>query len=139
MIAFIAPLLRIWRTNLRVSKSAIPTIDLTRRHGCSGPHRPPPSRSPHGYERCILPMDAKVKDLTLLGPMGVPSSRCTTGGDHIRALTARHPIKLTSMRCQSAWRPNPGRRSTYRCGKSVQTTGTTSYSESVEKDMNREV
>src|ERR1700720_2824799 len=28
--------------------------------------------------------------------------------------------------CQSAWQPNPGRRSTYRCGKSVQTTGATS-------------
>ena len=47
-------------------------------------------------------------------------------GDHIRALTARHPIKPTSPRCQSAWQPNPGRRSTYRRGKYVQTTGTTS-------------
>src|SRR3954447_19935271 len=47
-------------------------------------------------------------------------------GRRIRALTARHPIKPTSPRCQSAWQPNPGRRSTYRCGKSVQTTGPTS-------------
>ena len=31
-----------------------------------------------------------------------------------------------SPRCQSAWQPNPGRRSTYRRGKSVQTTGPTS-------------
>src|SRR5580700_10855201 len=46
--------------------------------------------------------------------------------DRIRALTAPHPIKPTSTRCLSAWRPNPGRRSTYRRGKSVQTTGTTS-------------
>jgi putative ABC transport system substrate-binding protein len=41
-------------------------------------------------------------------------------------LTARHPIKPTSRRCPSAWQPNPGRHSTYRRGKSVQTTGTTS-------------
>ena len=33
----------------------------------------------------------------------------------------RHP---TSPRCPSAWQPNPGRRSTYRRGKIVQTTGT---------------
>ena len=43
-----------------------------------------------------------------------------------RALTARHLIKPTSTRCPSARQPNPGRRSTYRRGKSVQTTGTTS-------------
>jgi putative transposase len=42
-----------------------------------------------------------------------------------RALTARHPIKLTSPRCHSAWQPNPGRGSTYRRGKTVQTTETT--------------
>ena len=40
-----------------------PTINPTRRrHGCSGPHRPPPSQSPHEYERCILPTDAKDKE-----------------------------------------------------------------------------
>ena len=44
----------------------------------------------------------------------------------IRALTARRPIKLTSPRCLSAWQPNLGRGSTYRCGKSVQTTGPSS-------------
>ena len=54
------------------------------------------------------------------------TSTSTTAADHIRALTARHPIKPTSTRCPSAWQPNPGRRSTYRRGKSVQTTGTTS-------------
>ena len=53
-------------------------------------------------------------------------STSTTKGVHTRALTARHPIKPTSPRCQSAWQPNPGRGSTYRRGKSVQTTGTTS-------------
>jgi hypothetical protein len=41
-------------------------------------------------------------------------------------LTARRPIKPTSPRCYSAWQLKPGRRSTYRRGKSVQTTGTTS-------------
>ena len=41
-------------------------------------------------------------------------------------MTAPHPIKPTSTNCQSAWQPNPGRDSTYRRGKSVQTTGTTS-------------
>jgi putative transposase len=46
-------------------------------------------------------------------------SPSTTAGDHTRALTARHPIKLTSTRCQSEWQPNPGRRSTDRRGKSV--------------------
>jgi hypothetical protein len=41
-------------------------------------------------------------------------------------LTMPHPIKPTSTPCHSAWQPNPGRRSTYRRGDSVQTTGTTS-------------
>ncbi|WP_454624686.1 GntR family transcriptional regulator [Bradyrhizobium cenepequi] len=45
---------------------------------------------------------------------------------HIRALTAAHQIKPTSTRCQSAWRPNLGRASTYRRGDSVQTTATSS-------------
>src|SRR3974390_1976386 len=47
-------------------------------------------------------------------------------GGHTRALTAQHPIKPPSRRCLSAWQPNPGRRSTYRRGDSVQTTGATS-------------
>ena len=41
-------------------------------------------------------------------------------------MTAPPPITPTSPRCPSAWQPNPGRRSTYRRGKAVQTTGTTS-------------
>jgi hypothetical protein len=56
--------------------------------------------------------------------VGVPSSRSTMVAGRIRALTAPHPIKPTSTRCQSAWRHNPGGSSTYRRGKSVQTTGT---------------
>ena len=47
---------------------------------------------------------------------------CLTAG------TRPNPIKPTSTRCNSAWQPNPGRRSTYRRGDSVQTTGTGSPS-----------
>src|SRR5258705_4197220 len=49
------------------------------------------------------------------------------GADLTRALTGARPIKFTSPRCPSAWQPNHGRRSTYRRGKPVQTTGATSY------------
>jgi putative transposase len=44
----------------------------------------------------------------------------------IRALTTEPRIKPTSIFLRSARRPNPGRGSTYRRGKSVQTTGTSS-------------
>ncbi len=44
----------------------------------------------------------------------------------IRVLTAARRIKPTSPRCRSVRQPNPGRRSTYRRGDSVQTTGTSS-------------
>src|SRR5258706_14917679 len=56
------------------------------------------------------------------------TSISTMAGVRIRALTERHPIKPTSPRCHSAWQLNLGRHSTYRRGKSVQTTGTTSIS-----------
>ena len=62
--------------------------------------------------------------------MGVLKPCCITAGVHTRALTAPHPIKPTSRRCLSAWQPNPGRGSTYRRGKSVQTSGTTSRAHS---------
>jgi putative transposase len=67
---------------------------------------------------------------------------CKIGRRHVKTLMRRmgiealyrrprttklHPIKPTSRRCPSAWQPNPGRRSTYRRGKSVQTTGTASF------------
>src|SRR5258706_11776781 len=55
------------------------------------------------------------------------TSISTMAGVRIRALTERHPIKPTSPRCHSAWQLNLGRYSTYRRGKSVQTTGTTSF------------
>jgi putative transposase len=44
----------------------------------------------------------------------------------IRVLTAARRIKPTSPRCRSVRQPNPDRRSTYRRGDSVQTTGTSS-------------
>src|SRR3954471_19990768 len=68
-----------------------------------------------------------IKHFSENGLVGVLKPCCTTAADHIKALTAQHPIKPTSLRCPSAWQPNPGRRSTYRCGDSVQTTGATSY------------
>src|SRR5467141_2416507 len=58
------------------------------------------------------------------------TSISTMAGVRIRALTERHPIKPTSPRCHSAWQLNLGRHSTYRRGKSVQTTGTTSSGQS---------
>src|SRR5258706_4598475 len=54
------------------------------------------------------------------------TSISTMAGVRIRALTERHPIQPTSRGCHSAWQLNLGRHSTYRRGKSVQTTGTTS-------------
>ena len=60
------------------------------------------------------------------GPVGVLKPSCTTGADLTPVLTGARPIKLTSPRCHSAWQPNRGRRSTYRRGKTVQTTGATS-------------
>src|SRR6266853_3677891 len=61
------------------------------------------------------------------------TSISTMAGVRIRALTERHPIKPTSPRCHSAWQLNLGRHSTYRRGKSVQTTGTTSVTGSAQE------
>jgi len=58
------------------------------------------------------------------------TSISTMAVDHIRALTTPHRIKPTSTCHQSAWRPNLGRRSTYRGGNSVQTTETNSLASS---------
>src|ERR1019366_9948684 len=44
------------------------------------------------------------------------------------SLDGMTPNRPTSRRCPSAWQPNLGRGSTYRRGKSVQTTGTSSLS-----------
>jgi uncharacterized protein DUF3489 len=67
-----------------------------------------------------------IKQFSENGPVGVLKRCCTISAGRTRALTAPHPIKPTSPRCRSARQPNLGRGSTYRCGKSVQTTGTTS-------------
>ena len=53
-------------------------------------------------------------------------STSTIAAGRMRALTTPRQIKPTSPRCHSAWQPDPGRGSTYRRGKYVQTTGTTS-------------
>src|SRR5258708_10317940 len=62
----------------------------------------------------------------------VDISTFTTGDDGIRALTTAPPIKPTSIFLRSARRPNPGRRSTYRRGIIVQTTGTGSVANAME-------
>jgi len=67
-----------------------------------------------------------VQNLTPDGLMGVLKPCCIMAAARIRALTAAHRIKPTSTNRHSAWRPNPGRGSTYRRGTSVQTTGTSS-------------
>src|SRR5258706_12730011 len=67
------------------------------------------------------------------------TSISTMAGVRIRALTERHPIKPTSPRCHSAWQLNLGRHSTYRRGKSVQTTGTTSYNAQCEQHPRRQL
>src|SRR5713226_4054748 len=68
-----------------------------------------------------------MKTLARPALLSAATSISTMAGVRIRALTERHPIKPTSPRCHSAWQLNLGRHSTYRRGKSVQTTGTTSF------------
>ena len=60
------------------------------------------------------------------GPHSDPAaSTSTMQGDRMRALTTPHPIKPTSSRCPCL-ASQSSRGSTYRGGKPVQTTGTTS-------------
>jgi len=72
-----------------------------------------------------------IKNLAKNGPVGVLKPRCTTDDDRIRALTTAPRIKPTSIFLRSAWRPNPGRGSTYRRGIFVRTTGTSSVPRAV--------
>ena len=73
--------------------------------------------------RCICgPTKASARRAT----RSVGISISTIAADRIKALTTPHRIKPTSTSRHSAWRPNPGRRSTYQRGESVQTTGTSS-------------
>ena len=67
-----------------------------------------------------------VQQFPKFGSVGVLKPCCIIDADRIRALTARRPIKPTSPNCRSARQPNPAEDSTYRRGKSVQTTGTIS-------------
>ncbi len=79
----------------------------------------------------------KYEEVYLHAYDSVSAARAASGGIsistiaavRIRALTTRHPIKPTlgTRACRrSAWRPKPGRRSTYQSGKSVRTSGATS-------------
>jgi putative transposase len=52
------------------------------------------------YEEVYLRGYDSVSDLAL---RSANTSRFTTVGGPTRALTAKHPIKLTSPRCYSAW------------------------------------
>jgi hypothetical protein len=72
------------------------------------------------------PRMPRVQQFSNLSSVGVLKPCCTTAADRTRVLTGAHPIKPTSTSRLSAWRPNLGRRSTYRCGDFVQTTGASS-------------
>src|SRR5262245_14958500 len=137
---------RHWKTRWRVTASR---TSSTPTRAASLPGRPSPERSPTTALRSAW--TAKAPGGTTCSSSGYgeasntkrctcePTTACprpalrsaviwtsTTAADRMRALTASHPIKPTSPRCPSAWQPNHGRGSTYRRGKSVQTTGTTS-------------
>jgi hypothetical protein len=88
---------------------------------CIAHNRRGPSRLPHEPARRTRPTDATEKNLAILGPMGVPSPRCTTAGDPIRALTGLRRIRPTSRRRISR-RRNPADAPLIRPRKSVQTT-----------------
>src|SRR5258707_2796455 len=75
-----------------------------------------------------------TKALAKRGTRSAVISTSIIAAVHIRALTATHRIKPTSTRCQSAWRLNLGRCSTYRRGDSVQTAGTSSIHPSVKSN-----
>ena len=114
----------------RPSPACSPTTALRSAWMAKAPGATTSSSSDYGAasntRRCICgPTTASAKR----APRSAATSTSTTTADHIRALTASRPIKPTSTRCPSAWQPNHGRDSTYRRGKSVQTTGTTSFNQ----------
>src|SRR6516164_5887138 len=76
-------------------------------------------------------MRASVKPATPLDAISIS----TIPSVHIRALTARRPIRPTSPCCRSARRPNPGRGSTHRRGNSVQRIGTTATATDVQQGL----
>ncbi|MET4214502.1 hypothetical protein ABIB95_009361, partial [Bradyrhizobium sp. LA2.1] len=79
---------------------------------------------PMNANSATKPRMISIKNHAKSGPVGVLKPRCTMVTDRTKALTTPHRIKPTSTSRQAAWRPNPGRRSTYRRGDSVQTNGT---------------
>src|ERR1700730_11930631 len=85
-------------------------------------------------EKALQLRDAAVRILTRIGYDAIIADS-ERGYCHrtiqakINDLTAARRIKPTSPHCRSARQPNPGRRSTYRRGDSVQTTGTSSLVE----------
>jgi hypothetical protein len=75
-------------------------------------------------ETVALLSEAYDKAIGGMDDQGLPAIVCEMIAKRI--MTAPQPIKPTSTNCHSAWQPNPGRDSTYRSGKPVQTTGATS-------------
>jgi hypothetical protein len=67
------------------------------------------------------PRMPRIENLAILGPVGVPSSRCTIAEDPIRALTGLRRMRPTSRRRISR-RRNPVDAPLIRPRKSVQTT-----------------
>ena len=54
------------------------------------------------------PRMPRIKDLALLGPMGVASSRCTTPIDPTRPSAAGHPTRsMLRKQARRNWRRNP--------------------------------
>ena len=60
----------------------------------------------------------------LSGEPGIGKSRLTAA--LLERIASEPHTRLRYFCSPQPWQPNPGRRSTYRCGKSVQTTGATS-------------
>jgi hypothetical protein len=72
------------------------------------------------------PWMPRIKDLTLLGPMGVLSSACIMAGVHTRALTAPRRSSLLHPAATPLGSLTPAEAPLIDAEKSVQTTGTTS-------------
>src|SRR5216683_1287513 len=109
----------------RTSMPALQATDLLATlPACSGRRQNHPCRLSHECKLGDQTKDDADKEPREKRSCGLLEPRCTTGDDRIRALTTAPRIKPTSIFLRSARRPNPGRRSTYRRGIIVQTTGT---------------
>src|SRR5437773_11790312 len=79
------------------------------------------------HQPCRRPHERKLGDQTKDDVDKEPREERSCGRSQPRCIMAAVRIRaFTSPRCLSAWQPNLGRGSTYRCGKSVQTTGPSS-------------